>query len=76
MARVANIQIEKDNQVRPVDVSINKKRHSECLPQDENSGALTINEFEKKYKEGISGDDLFGALHKKIEILFAKDDCL
>ena len=73
MARVAGIQIEKDKKGRVAYVRINVKKHPEFIPQLEQLGAISEDEFEKMWKTGITGDQLFGTLHKKIDELFDKD---
>ena len=76
MAQVARIQIERDTKGQISYVRINVKKHPEFLLQLEKLGVLSEDEFEKKWNTGITDDELFGALHDKINTLFKNDDRL
>jgi len=73
MARVAGIQIEKDNKGRVAYVRINIKKHPEFIPQLEQLGAISEDEFEKMWSKGISVDQLRESVYKHIDELFDKN---
>jgi hypothetical protein len=59
MARVAGIQFENDSKGNHRYVRIDLRKHAEVIPFLEKIGAIEEeDEFEKEWKEGISGKEL------------------
>jgi len=67
MARISGIQIEKDSKGRPAYAHINLKKHKEVIIFLEQIGAIEEDEFDKMFKNGITGDELRNELHKRID---------
>ncbi len=67
MARIAGIQIEKDSKGHMTYARINLKKHKDLLPYLEQKGAIDEDDFEKEWKDGITGDELRIRLHKRID---------
>lgn len=71
MARISGIQIEKDHKGRPAYIRINIKKHGEKLrPFLEEIGAVEKDEFERDWKNAISGKELLISAHRHIDKLY------
>jgi hypothetical protein len=66
MTRIAGIQIEKDSKGRPAYARFNLKKHPEVIELLNKYEALG-DEFEKEWKQGITGDQLRDTLHRRID---------
>ncbi len=72
MPRIAGVQIERDSKGRPAYARFNLKKHPEALELLNKIGAIDDDQFEKDWKEGISGDELISRLKPRIKNLFVK----
>jgi len=66
MTRISGIQIEKDSKGRPAYARFNLKKHPEVIEFLNKFEALD-DEFEKEWKQGISGNQLRDELHRRID---------
>ncbi|MHB8259798.1 MAG: thioredoxin domain-containing protein [Bacteroidia bacterium] len=70
MARVAGIQIDKATNGTIKKVTFDFKKHGEVLkPILENMGAIEEDDFEKKWREGITREELLKRVNKHIDTL-------
>ncbi len=70
MARIAGIQIEKNAKGTPTHVRINLKKHGEKInPILEELGAIEEDEFERKWKTSITGDEVFNHVIEHLKSL-------
>jgi hypothetical protein len=70
MARIAGIQIEKNAKGVPTKVTIDLKKHGALFtPLLEQVGAIEEDEFEREWREGITGDELVKRVHAHIDTL-------
>jgi hypothetical protein len=71
MARISGIQIEKDHRGRPAYIRISIKKHGEKLrPFLEEIGVVEEDEFDRDWKDAISGEELVERLKPRIKKLF------
>jgi hypothetical protein len=70
MARIPGIKFIKDSKGNPKQVVIDLKKHGkEIKPFLENIGAIEEDDFEKEWKEAITGDELLERINKHIDTL-------
>lgn len=76
MSNIAGIKFTKDSKNENRYVTIDLKKHGELFnPLLTKVGALEEDEFEKKWKEGISGDEFWGKIEKTIRNHFNGKKC-
>ena len=74
MARIAGIQFEKDARGKRRYVRIDLKKHgSDIAPFLEKMGAMEGDEFEREWKNSVSGDHVRKELNTHIDSLFSHD---
>jgi hypothetical protein len=73
MARIAGIQFEKDARGKRRYVRIDLKKHgNDIAPFLEKMGAMEEDEFEREWKNSITGNVLMQRLRPRIKNLFDK----
>ncbi|MBA3986328.1 MAG: hypothetical protein H0X63_07115 [Flavobacteriales bacterium] len=68
MAHISGVRFIKDSYGKPIQVLIDLKKHGEKLrPFLKDLGAIDLDEFDKNWEKGITGDELSGRVSDKIK---------